>query len=1340
MKKHTCKYILFATACILFFSIRISAVPVRLNFSTAEGLSDASPISLLQDSKGRVWIGTWNGLNVYDGNSFDILFPGRGDFPGISSSTINKLVETDPGVIWAATSYGINKIEYDKGSLSVYMLGYEGKSTPDYASFSITADDSGNVFASSYGWGMVWYDPQSDMMVPVQFPGFNPTEIKHLDCAAGNRLYTVSKNGSVQKITYVFSDEGECLMTDCASIFTDRRIMSSYQIGDDVCFVTDDGDLLFDSKDGTGEYHSINMPDCSDVTDVCLRDSTSIFVSFMSSETFIVDIFDGSYEEIADLSGRKVMTICQGTEDILWAGIKGGGVDAIYDDQSYFGGIRNTDIFGDKVGAVSCFLEKSDGTFVFGTEGNGICMRMPDGRTGYMNTSCGLADNTVYTMSFLDEGKDILVGRYGAGIDVIRNGRIRTLHSPSDDYLGDVYSICRDGDSDVWWFGTFNYGLVRAVIRQGNDGNYFIEECKSWTSEKNPDIIKGNFISSVLMSRSGKVIAGTTTAGLFVFDPQEETAVHYFAGQNGCGLSNDGVFSMSYGKDSTIWVGTANGLNKAVYGHGDTLIFRTWKEKDGLVDPTIHGILEDSLGRVWVSTNDGISCVDPTNSEVMNFPNDPSLQSDEFTNGSAYIGKSGTFYFGGVSGYNGFDPFAINLREFTPSIHFNSFSVRQQPIVGFRSMDIIELSHDENYFSISFSALDFIDNMNCEYRYMLKGFDKNWVEGGENHRVSYTNVPPGKYEFIVMSTNGDKIWTDNSESLHIRIRRPWWNTIYAYFLYLANVILILYFIRKFRRDKEESRRRLEAESLEKQQQKDIYEAKLMFFTNIAHEFSSPLTLISSATELMSEDSVNSFKSKKYLSVIANSANRMQRLIQELIEFRKVDTGNYLPRYSMFDVSAMLRTIIDDFSELVKHNNISLHHELPDELNVLSDRGAIEKIMSNLISNAYKYTPSRGEITIRLSGGNSSFSLMVRNSGKGLDKDKLERIFDRFTVLDNFEHQAVKGKGVRNGIGMALVKSLLSMLKGEIKVTGEKGSYVQFDVMVPIADKTSVEDMVSQTLLKPDVGLDIVESISCVPDNRLKHINAPTLMIVDDDPEIRNIVSDIFDGEYNVIQACDGQDAINIMMRERPDLMIVDINMPVMNGIELVKYLRNNEITKMIPVAFLTFTSDLDIEAEANELGCEAFIPKPFSPKLLASTVHRIISNRNRFKDYYTSSVSNQEIYENNVVSNDDKKFMIKLTRYIEDNLQFSRLSQEELANVMNVSKSEFYRRVKRITKQPPVEFVRNIKLEKAAHLLKTTDMTAQEIMYQVGFSNNAYFYREFSKRYNISPIEYRKKG
>lgn len=1296
-----------------------------------DGLSNANPTSFYQDPTGLLWIGTWDGLNVYDGRSFRIFKHDPDNPNSLSDNVVWKITSQGSDRIWVATDYGVNMLDYYRNKISRFYLGFDKILPSERKAFSVAATDN-TVFASASGSGVAYYDEKDSTMKLFNAPGVNLINVKDIHCIGDNILLVVLNDGKAYELSYRSDDDG-IIIDLAASLLEGESILSSFEQKDDV-YLLSDKYKLFRINKSTAELTELgDLPEKNDVSSVVGLPDSSVLVSFKSFNVYMMK--DGKSSRFEQLDGRNVSSMYFGSQNILWAAIDDKGIEAIYNDEVNIERLLNKDLFKGRSGQVSKIVEDEYGNIYVATQGNGIFRIGKDGGIKIINTDSGLRSNRITGLAVSPYRKILAGGEAGIDIIDIDDLSIRRLNCASgNDKL--AYSILIGKDNSLW-VGTFGNGLFKFIIeKKGQD--FFVSSETHYLHDASDSLsVNNNTIMSLVPEGEDRLWVGTLGGGLDLLGPDGKFD-HFIHEKDFNSLSSNNVLCLlRMSSDSSLIIGTTNGLNILRFDPANGPDFTLYNLDNGLKDNTIHGILNDGAGVLWLSTNQGLSSIDLRTGSVINFSDKVYLQNMEFSNGSCLRASDGKMYFGGVDGINYFYPDEVQFSNYEPSIHFDRFMVRQDQVDDFMSRDPVRLKHNENFFSVSFSAIDFINNGDCEYSYILEGFDNEWVQNGTSHTAVFTNVPPGKYLLKVICTKGDRSGGSLSPAtLKIIINHPWWDTFWAYCAYAIGIFLVIFFIIRFIEDRREKTRLREQAENERKHKEETYEAKLRFFTNITHEFGTPLTLITSAGEQMS-DMVNlPSKAMRYVGIIKDSANRMRRLISELLEFRKVETGNYIPEYSRFDINAMLDRIAGDFYEIQEDQGIDLKLDTPKEpLYIVSDQNAIEKIIFNLLSNAFKYTSLNGSILVSLSDDGSTH-LSVRNTGQGIAPEKIDSVFDRFVILDKFEKQAKKGQFSRNGIGLALTKNLVEVLSGEISVESTVGQYTEFKVNLPHIDPNKVElhdnvqNIHQEVLPEPNV--------SDKEETETYNAAGSSVMIVDDDAQIRDLVAEILGHDYKVIPAVDGQDALEKLKHERPDLIITDLSMPEMDGIELIKNLKSNDFTKYIPVSILTMDSDEESQVRGYELGIDAFITKPFSPKHLKAVVKSIFSNQELMKKYYNSSISNKDVYEEKVVDSSDKEFIVRLTGVVEKHIDDGDLSPEFLASEMAVSKMQLYRKLKAITGDSPTVFVRNLRLEKASHLLKTTNLTVLEIMYQCGFNNRAYFHREFTKKFGTSPKVFQK--
>lgn len=1320
-------------AVLLFLSAGTAyAYSGRYMVTTREGLTNSSINHIFQDSHGLMWISTWDGLNVYNGNSMRTY---RSD-PGNASTLLDNIVwytvQEDERYYWVVTDWGVSRLDSKTGLFRRYRLGSGDENPMAWAGISMDISETGEMFFSSKGWGMVVYDKEGDRMVPFNISGLSASNVSAIYCKGSDRMLVCLVDGSVVSVYYTIKDYGniEASVED-ELIPAQEAIRYSSEHGEFVYFFGEEKAYRWHINDGT--YDTVPFQGGS-VSYSDVDRNGSIYVLTDRNSVYELD-FDAAVTRYApELSRNNLLGLCFGSEGVIWLAIDGVGLEVTYGIESPLKLFENKEIFGSKSASVTSLVQAVDGDIYVSTLGNGLFVLDEKGVFKHKITDDAVYSDLIFSMGEGPEETLILGSTGSIGVRSVRDG----ISYPLIDLHVVAYCQYFDSKRNVLWTGSIGDGIFRLNLEKNPSGRYGVSSYEQY-QHKNGDenSLSSNNVMHIAPCGEDHLWVGTLGGGLSRFDIETGRCVSYSSAYGD--EVNDNVRFILPEDDGSIWAGTSYGIYRGEPDSDGGMSFRSYNENHGLEDNTIHSIMKDSSGMLWLSTNSGLSMFDPVKETFTNYNAQELLQSEEFYIHSCLTTSDGEMYFGGVAGLNHFKPEAMRLRDFSPKIHFENFTVRLDSRDVPFSGETIVLKHDENFFNIGFSAIEYIGNANCEYAYKLEGFNEDWVTVGGG-TATFTNVPPGTYVFKVRSTNGDKVWCDNEATLTIRIRRPWWLTIWAGILYVIVAAVSLWLIRKYVRARQEEKHLFEIEVLEKQAQKEKYEAKLNFFTNIAHEFGTPLTLIACSGEQLTSNFSSKSKEGRYVRIINDSAARMQNLIQELLEFRKVESGYYEPQYTHVNPCQMLRSILDNFYEVGSRHGISSELVLPEEdITFISDPSALEKIMTNLVSNAYKYTPDGGRVDILLESKDNGIRCVVSNTSKGMSEEKLSHVFDRFVILDTFERQAGKGKMTRNGLGTALMSSLVKTLGGTISVDSVLDKSVTFEFFMPSA----TEDMIniSPEYVHVDSSAYIAEMENEAYNDARQAVsedmNKPLVMVVDDDIHICELVADILSASYRVLKAKDGQEALELLAAERPHLIITDMDMPNVGGLELLKRLKSNELTKFIPVVILAFKTDVDNEVNSYNLGSEAFISKPFLPQQLTAIVGNVLKNRSSLKDYYNSAVADMDLFQGSTMNSKEKAFISSFIRIVEENITDD-LSPAFVAEKMCISEMTLYRRVKDIVDKKPSEFIRSIKLKKAANLLKTTDRTVQEIMFDCGFNNKSYFYRTFAQTYGMSPKEYRK--
>lgn len=904
---------------------------------------------------------------------------------------------------------------------------------------------------------------------------------------------------------------------------------------------------------------------------------------------------------------------------------------------------------------------------------------------------------------------------------------LRKLYFPADSItVKSVYSLNFSHGDSVLWAGTSGGGLIRMKLKYLRGDGYTVYDVRQYKASGVYSALGSNIIYSIVRSVDQDVLwLGTRGGGVVKFDSGKE---RFESIPNYSDLSkeiNMDVLSMVRGTDGSLWVGTSYGLNRLMTEEGQ-IRYTSFPGEDDLEDSAVHGIVEDMAGNLWISTGNGITCIDGHSGRSVQYTSLNGLQNNEFSDGAYFRDNDKDIFFGGVAGFSYFNPDEMSLRDYSPQIRLAGLRINNAELNVYDRIkqNVLCLDYDEAHVSLSFCVGDFINNENCIFEYRISSISDEWISNGSNSSISLTRLPPGRYRLDVRYTNGDRVWCKSMFSLNIRMRHPWWFSGWAVIIYLMLAIFIACVVCSIIRNRIRMSRRLLLEHVEKEQQKKMHESQLNFFENIAHEFFTPLTLIyGPAQQLLERGELDNY-AKKYVLLIKNNAERMQQLLNELMAFRKADKGYTVLHAETLNLNSMLNSIIDNFMLLAGENHIQLSVRIGEMGSFNTDRNVLEKIFFNLISNAFKYTPANGYIKIYLERqADDTVQFRVRNSGKGLTEEQCAEAFNRFRI---FEHTNQK-HAISTGIGLNLAKELSELLGGKISVESQLNEYVEFNVVLPqlpMPEKQSEEDP----------RKDVTFNLSVSQDRHRKF----TVLVVEDDYNIRDLLLDILSSKYTVLTANDGLEALRILQQNLPDLVLCDIVMPELDGLGLIDKIRSDERTAHLPIVSVSAKLSMEDRIEAVEHGADAYITKPFNPRHVLATIGQLLNKRTIMKEYFNSARSDVTVREGVTLHHEDERLLNDIVGFIEKNIDDDALNPTSISDFIGMGKTSLYEKLKELTGKTPGEYIRMVRLDHASKLLKTTQLTVQEVMYKSGFSSKSYFYKEFAARFGSSPKEYRK--
>ena len=1289
--------------------------------SNENGLSNLSVNCFCEDSRHRLWIGTWDGLNVYDGRKFQIYRHKRNFSGSIGNNIIRQIIEQDSLTMWIVTNDCVSRRDERTEQFSNFYPGRDNNAESGPVSY-ILGKTSGNdilVCAKQHGFFLYRQGVRESRFIPVV--GGDPRVLSML-IDDTDRIYMLTESREIRCYRFVYLEGRELPMLVEESLVKTQCKVSDISLTDNM-LVINFGSFVEALDLRTGERYGIETG-LPNVGRIASRGGFLYLTDRNYSKLVRYDL-RARHSDVIDSFPAKtaVFSLYAGSQDILWIGTDGRGILKLFKYASPFRTIHTAY-------PVRCFSKSEDGTILVGTKGEGI--KLFDKRKrdvlGEITATQGLISNSVYSMRKNSRG-DIFIGTEGKGINYLVRGEksLRKLYFPADSItVKSVYSLNFSHGDSVLWAGTSGGGLIRMKLKYLRGDGYTVYDVRQYKASGVYSALGSNIIYSIVRSVDQDVLwLGTRGGGVVKFDSGKE---RFESIPNYSDLSkeiNMDVLSMVRGTDGSLWVGTSYGLNRLMTEEGQ-IRYTSFPGEDDLEDSAVHGIVEDMAGNLWISTGNGITCIDGHAGRSVQYTSLNGLQNNEFSDGAYFRDNDKDIFFGGVAGFSYFNPDEMSLRDYSPQIRLAGLRINNAELNVYDRIkqNVLCLDYDEAHVSLSFCVGDFINNENCIFEYRISSISDEWISNGSNSSISLTRLPPGRYRLDVRYTNGDRVWCKSMFSLNIRMRHPWWFSGWAVIIYLMLAIFIAYVVCSIIRNRIRMSRRLLLEHVEKEQQKKMHESQLNFFENIAHEFFTPLTLIyGPAQQLLERGELDNY-AKKYVLLIKNNAERMQQLLNELMAFRKADKGYTVLHAETLNLNSMLNSIIDNFMLLAGENHIQLSVRIGEMGSFNTDRNVLEKIFFNLISNAFKYTPANGYIKIYLERqADDTVQFRVRNSGKGLTEEQCAEAFNRFRI---FEHTNQK-HAISTGIGLNLAKELSELLGGKISVESQLNEYVEFNVVLPqlpMPEKQSEEDP------RKDVTFNL-------PVSQDRHRKF-TVLVVEDDYNIRDLLLDILSSKYTVLTANDGLEALRILQQNLPDLVLCDIVMPELDGLGLIDKIRSDERTAHLPIVSVSAKLSMEDRIEAVEHGADAYITKPFNPRHVLATIGQLLNKRTIMKEYFNSARSDVTVREGVTLHHEDERLLNDIVGFIEKNIDDDALNPTSISDFIGMGKTSLYEKLKELTGKTPGEYIRMVRLDHASKLLKTTQLTVQEVMYKSGFSSKSYFYKEFAARFGSSPKEYRK--
>lgn len=1343
IKNDTMKRIFATFLLYVFCLIGFAQSYIIENFHMGHGLSSNYTIDMVQDHKGYIWIATGTGLNRFDGHTFTVYTKYNS---GLSSNELNAVL-ADPieDKVWIGTQRdGLCIYDYATGEISSYS-SKNGLLTNDITDLTESTDKG--IWITHYHYGIDYYDRSTQTITPYSFREVEGLEgycwtseedgqgnlyvghdgqglsiISLKDKKARNFRHDpndpYSLPSNIVRTIYIDNNRNVWVGTDkgLALFNPQNERFTTFKHSEENEF-----SLLSDQIYDIGQMKDGTLWICSNMGGVSILNlQSNVFASPDEVLFFNIPASNNNH----GLSSPNARCILQDAFDNIWIGNFRGGIDFISHAQPLF---NNIDYYSDQYGKAEykqvwglyadnehiwIGSENELAQHALGTEGNNILIHKLLG--------ININPQTHINVIFKDKQQRVWTGLYKDGI-AYYDTKTKRFHRIGDSHSKDLDIRClyEDHDGKIWI---------------GAEQGLFTYQDK-WTREDGiVTQMTDRNIHGILRDKNGRMWIGTFSKGVNIFNQDNQLIYSFTRGDNK--FPSNAVNHMIEDSKGRIWVATREGLilfpdidNPQNYIH--------YSRSEGLNNTQVRAIQEDLNGSIWISTNGGISRLDEEARKFYNYNHHDGVPMGDFMDGSACITPQGIIYFGSQNGVCYFNPNElVSNRKVSPATitQFVVYNHNTDDMESSHSLPIdnkhIQLAHEQNTFDISFNVLDYSQSTQVEFTYQLEGLSNEWFNTMGEHQVTFRNIPHGNYTFKVKARFRNQEWDDHIALLHINIAPPFWLTWYAKLFYFLVVCAFIYMLLTF------YKRRLVLEStlkLQKEKEKNLQELndeRLRFFTNITHELRTPLTLILGPLEDLLGDSTLSAKHNKKISIIHNSSLRLLDLINHILEFRKTQTQNRKLAVMKEDISFLVQEIGLKYKELNQNPQVNYHTEIATEdTELFFDRDMINMILDNLMSNAGKYT-AEGDIYLRLRSVEENqlkyTEISVSDTGYGIAKEALPHIFDRYYQA-NSEHQMAG-----SGIGLALVKSLADLHEGILTVESELEVGTTFSLRL-------LTNNTYPNASHPEKKESKQQSVIETPEKDTQGDERPIILLVEDNADICEYVQSALGEVFEIITARNGKEGLEIAQKRIPNIIVSDIMMPIMDGLELCRLLKKDILTCHIPVVLLTAKDSLQDKEAGYAAGADSYLTKPFSANLLHSRINNILETRKMIATVVTSNAAqaSQEEKEtdNQPLTRLDNEFLQKVTEIIEKNLGTDKLDIAFIAEKMCMSHSTLYRKIKGLTEMSANEFIRKIKMRKSIELMKD-GYSISEIAYTLGFSSSAYFRQCFKDEFGMSPMEY----
>lgn len=1341
--------------CIFFLSIStsLSAADTHASkfnhFTYENGLPSNWVTSIVQDQEGFMWFGTSDGLARFDGYDFKVFDSLGDDSIAVKGNFVSDIDEdVERQCLWIVTRYGITKFDKATYTFKNYHLctSHNHKYSP-FSRGSVCVDSFGDVwvegFSDVFSEGLLKYDEEKDKFINLSTHNSKvPSQISLVYEDNSQRLWIGSKDGlyNYDRGNYtkvpMASNIGDSLYITTVTQSRDGRLWVGTHHDHSIYLLDNDTlRLFYSSAFSTDDYNWISSITFHN-NNTLVASVKDVGVMMLNVKSKKCQLLQPDMYNSGSLSDKNIFTLYVDDINNLWVTTYNNGVDLLDANQKSFA-LKQFN-FSDKgllSNNVRAFFQDSDGDIWVGTkQGGGLSQFYPstgtfDNYQADANKLNWLDNDIVISINELEKGK-LLVGTYGGGIYLFDKekknfSRFSIPHSGvnsiSDKY---VYSIYKDNDGLIWIGANSGVDIYNPITKKFSHP-------------------AGITYARCFLDLGPTVLMGTWTKGLWMYNKfTKQSGIYHFNHPNLLGVKDLRINDMALTHDGSAWLATNYGLIKYSYRQDDVLI----SEINGLPTNDVCAVLLDDYDNVWASTKAGIVKYSNSLQEVTVYDKSDGLQADVFELFVSMKTTSGEMYFAGSQGFNHFYPNKIKDNLVVPKVYISDLMVLNQTVeIGttnspltkhISKTDKITLNHDQSTFSLEYVAVNFTSPEKATYLYMLDGYDEEWRDGDVTRRANYTQVAPGKYVFKVKASNNDGLWNKEAVELEVVIKPHFLASPPAFIIYFVLFVLFLILFQMIVRNNALQKSKLEKEVKEKQRLQEMSRKRIRFFTNISHELRTPLTLIAAPLSRLVNYNTTDKQLLSSIQIMDRNAKRLMRIVNQLMDFRRVEENMINLKVLETDVVDKVKMVLSSFNGVINNRSIKITFKTnsPNGHQAWFDAEILDKILFNLLSNAVKFSDINGEIIVELQIVQDTMIINVIDHGCGIKTENLDKIFERFYTADYADHN-ISGAGV----GLSFTKSLVELHKGEVGVSSTFGEGSCFTVSMPINEEAygiKEREELHQEQLVEDI-IPVQEVIEAPAPGHEGAKREELILIVEDFEDLREYL-ELNLSNYQTISCGNGKEALKLANERMPDLILSDVMMPEMDGLELCKHIKTSVVTSHIPVVLLSARTSAEQKLEGYVHHADAYIEKPFSIDLLSMQISNIIQTRKSIASKYNSEILDE--CSDDEMMPLDKNFLDKAIVIVTDNIDNTNFCVESLSAELGMSRSQLFRKFKALTNSTPSQFIKIARLKKAADLLSGKVHNVNEVAFLVGFADSSHFIASFKKYYGLTPKQFAQKN